>query len=217
MNRLRKEHSIALLMAGFVLGNIVGIRRRVTKASRLADAVSPNSSSEPKDQINKRPFGFLANNVVIAGIVSAITAGTMSFFIAKYQSQDAGRQALAGQQISVAIQLESAATSLWQASAATVEHGYRYAKLDGPCIIPTAPSYNTLLTEREIFWNDRINMDDGQASYWSLEFYDYAIGMAYDAESKSPKQAGRLNPDEAAALKGYSELIARCGQLIRGS
>ena len=49
---------------------------------------------------------------LITGVVSAIIAGVVSFYVAHWQSQDAARQAIASQRVLEVIQLKTAGARL---------------------------------------------------------------------------------------------------------
>ncbi len=57
--------------------------------------------------------GGLTGNALFTGIISAVVAGVISFYVAHWQSRDAARQAIASQQVAVTVQLEAAANTFY--------------------------------------------------------------------------------------------------------
>jgi hypothetical protein len=159
----------------------------------------------PASNKKRRLPSGLTGSALVSGIVSAIVAGAISFLIAHYQSQDAARQAISGQQTAAIVQLETAANVFYQGTIA----------LWTGCIQnPGQPCANEAIadpwaTYQATFNADRLNVSDPRAAALAARLDDLAdITITYGTFNAEP-YIGEMDTT-------YQQLIARCGQLVQG-
>jgi len=162
-------------------------------------------------------LGDVTGNALVSGVVSAIVAGLISFFIAHYQTQDADRQANAAQQASAVVQLESAATTFYQQATALGTSQLLCPNANGAANCPAA-SYNSTNFEedQETFNADRLNVSDPAASKLADNLNNFANQlMSYSRKNtlRDRTAATKLNNE---IVDAYFQLIDRCGRLVQG-
>ena len=176
----------------------------------VAQANTPNSPGNAHTR--KKERGWLSNNALISGIVSAVVAGVISFVVASYQSQDAARQAVTGQQVQEVGQLEMDARTFVQ----VVDRIY-YQR--GKCVNSVAsgckvtdinPLDSPLISPELALGVDLANVSDTTATRAtdSLEFYALQALSNVGSDQGSAAWTRMHN--------AYAQIIARCGQLIQG-
>ncbi|MGD0378026.1 MAG: hypothetical protein ABSB01_26065 [Streptosporangiaceae bacterium] len=166
----------------------------------------------------------LANNAIVAGVVSAVVAGLISFLVTHFQDEDAASQARAAVRAQVASQttsqqvqevgkLETDADGLYVATqSAYSSYSSCYAAHHGTwgeCHIKVepAPTYSTVSLAYE---TDLSDIADPTIVKLGNKLSGYLFGSIADA---IPAQA-----DTAwfNAVDAYNELTSRCGQFIQG-
>lgn len=167
---------------------------------------SPGPPKAPPKAKRQLPGG-LTGNALVSGIVSAIVAGVISLVIAHNQDQDAARQAVADQQTSAAVQLQTAANVYYEAAFAL--WGNCEQNLYVACNNGTAAG-SPFAVAQTAFNADLANVSDPRASALAAQLVNL-IGTAIDM-SGSEHPGMYMTPVVAV----YQELIIRCGQLIRG-
>ena len=205
-----------MLAAAFMLGGLASVglryrRARVPAITGQAALARPGqgtyAGTAQPGQLRKKKRGILTNNAVVAGVVSAIVAGAISFAVAHYQTQDAARQALAGQQASAAVQLQTAANVYYQATFTV--WGNCQQNPEGSCTDGTV-SGTPFAIAQAAFNADRTNISDPRTSALAAQLVNL-VGTAIDL-------SGDAHPGMyiTQVVTVYQELINRCGQLIQG-
>ena len=136
----------------------------------------------------------------MSGVVAAIVAGAISFGVARYQDQSATQLATSAQRALAAEQLETAATSFYEA---TFGLWPSCEKNPRTCL------YNNAYVAIENTFNAaRTNVSDRRASALALQLADSSTAVLATAEPTSFS----TNLNQVGVT--YGELIARCGQLV---
>ena len=164
---------------------------------------------------NDKKWG-LTNNALVAGVVSAAVAGiislVVSLLVTHFQDQSAASQAHSAQQASAAEQLEAAAASVYSAT----QNVYNFQR---ECVSPNetwklcgaqAPSLTSYSAALTAFAPAVANVGDPQADQLANQFSTEATGTVGAADAAHGEQMWNN------FLNTYVDLIARCGQLIRG-
>jgi hypothetical protein len=222
----QKLRGLGLLAAGFVLGRLtsVGLRHRRARAPvtptraelvRQGRVTGPATASwryaedQPK---KKRKRDLLTNNAVVAGIVSAIVAGTISFLVAYYQSHDAAKQAVVGQQAQVASQMETAAAAFYD----TIMNDYNFwinchtGDNLWPPACPQPPGFNDITAERAKLAAAEFNTSDQNSIVLAVNFESTGFQILNaDSRQAAQKQISSFSVE-------YENLLTRCGQIIQG-
>jgi hypothetical protein len=161
----------------------------------------------------RRLQGGLTGNALVSAVIAAIVSGVISFAVAHYQDQDSARQAVTGEQVSAALQLEAAATTFYQATNAIYEKritGCGSGVRNAPICLIEPPDYTTYATYENAFNAVRANVSDGVASIYAGQIATYGL----DALINVGTAAGGAYQNEMNFA--YQELITRCGQIIQG-
>ena len=136
---------------------------------------------EDEDGIPGRPRerrlpGALTSNALLTGVVCVVLAGLISFFVARWQAQDATRQAASAQQVTAIVRLEAAANTFYQGTLTLL--GSCYKK---PDLCPNGAYQSPWITYQAAFDADRANVSDpqtamlaGQVSYDADTAIEYA-------------------------------------------
>jgi hypothetical protein len=161
----------------------------------------------------KRKFpGGLTGNALLTGIVCAIVAGVISYYVAHWQAQDAARQAIASQQTQQVIQLESDARTFIQLADRTY-------LIRGQClylITPACKQSQTTIIDNPFrgpelaLGADAANVSDAAAKNDAYNLEYYALQALPEVGS------GQGYTDWVKMGNAYSALLTRCGQLIQG-
>ena len=149
----------------------------------------------------------------MAAVISAIIAGVISFYVAHWQSQEAAKQAVSGQQAQAAIQLEEAATVFYQDTQALFVSRATDCTNGGHdnCML-AVPSDNTFIDDENVLDVDQRNISDPKAYALTAQLMGFAQNWLLSVGDSQREQNAYQNQVASA----YSELITRCGQLIQG-
>jgi hypothetical protein len=162
-------------------------------------------------QKRKLPGG-LTGNALLTGIVCAIVAGVISYYVAHWQAQDAARQAIASQQAQQVIQLETDARTFIQLADRTY-------LIRGQClnlITPACKQAQTTIINNPFrgpelaLGADAANVSDAAAKNDAYNLEVYAVNALSEVGTN---QGSTAFQDMGNA---YSALLTRCGQLIQG-
>lgn len=179
----------------------------------MANWQYPSNWQYPRQRRWKRA---LTNNALVAGIVSAIVAGAISFLVVHYQNQDAAAQQRGAEQVAATVQFENSAAALFETATTVFEtrraclNGVTQVCLSGQQDPLIAASTTTLESDDDAFYADLANITDPEAIRLAQQL-DYLIHNALAEVGTA--QGGIFYHDMESA---YGELIARCGQLIQG-
>jgi hypothetical protein len=161
----------------------------------------------------KQPGGGLTGNALFTGVICAVIAAVVSFFIAHWQSQDAARQAVAEQQEQEVIQLRTDAMAYDQAALIAFESGSRCAgKVASACKKADA-SYaigSPLVIAQDALVADVDGISDAEARTDATSF----VVKVTEALAEDETKQGTAAWDTAS--RAYSRLLSRCGQIIQG-
>jgi hypothetical protein len=155
--------------------------------------------------------GWIAGNALVTGIICAILAGVISFYVARWQSQDAAKQAVASQQAQELVRVETDATTLYQ-----VAYGVYVSRRE--CVAGIASACNQtdnnlasspLLSAEFALGADVTNISDAAARL-DEENLQRSMSDALSSAGTSQGYAAWLNMGTA-----YDRLLTRCGQLIQ--
>lgn len=162
----------------------------------------------------RRNLGSFTGNALASGVISALVAGVIAFFVASYQVHSADRQAIAGEQAQAAAQLQAAARTLYDAASAV-------RPFDSTCK-GSADGLNLLCTYRvdpagtppikndlEIYGTDQANVSDPVVSRLAAQLLIAAESFMHATTSEEFQDYGQLQD-------AYDALIARCGQIVKG-
>jgi hypothetical protein len=155
----------------------------------------------------RRLPGGLAGNALVASVVSVIVAGLISFYVARWQSQDAAKQATSAQQVAAVVQLESAASTFYQGTITLLISCY---SKPGEC--PDLPPQSPWITDQATFNADRANVSDLQVAVLAAQLDDDAAN-AIDYAGVGQVAA---QPYRNLMAVAYQQLLARCGQFVQG-
>ena len=231
MDEDQKLSALALLAVGFVLGRLanVGLRyrharvpyARVPVTQARAELVSQSRVTGPTsaswryaDELpkKKRKRLFLTNNAALAGIVSAIVAGSISFLVAYYQGHDAARQAVVGQQVQAASQLQSAATVYYD----IVMNDYNFwLKCDArdshwPPACPKPAGFNDMTEDANKLLAATFNISDWATNSAAADLWSTGTAMLHaDSRQAAKNQMSSFSYD-------YVTVIVNCGKIIEG-
>jgi hypothetical protein len=160
--------------------------------------------------------------VLVAGVVSALVAGLISFLITQHHDQVAASaaqvaqkaqiaQQFAGKQALAAGQLEKAANALYQATAAVYTYQVKCAGEGNtwPVCAALSPQLAHFSATTATFDTDNFSLADPTATRLTAQFAHGSIGTV---EASSADEAQQL---WANTVSTYLALIKRCGQLIR--
>jgi len=197
----------------------VGLRYRRARIPATAEPVRIGQATYAgvvsNDRLRKKTRAILTNNAVVAGVVSAIVAGAISFAIAHYQSQDSARQAIASQQTQDVTQLEADVRTFDQLSTRTFVQRRKCASL--AIVTPECKAAGTtnildspLISPEMALGADLANISDTVVSNDTNSFEYYALEALANASTDQGFIALKSMND------AYSKVIARCGQLIKG-
>jgi hypothetical protein len=160
----------------------------------------------------RRLPGGLTGNALVAGIVTGIVGGAISFYVARWQSQDSARQAIASQRIQEVIQLETDAKTFF-----LVAYGAYINRQE--CLGGTASSCNQadssissspLISAENALGADLANVSDTAAKKDADSLTYYALqALSEDGTSQGFTAWESMN-------NAYDNLLARCGLLIQG-
>ncbi len=158
--------------------------------------------------------GGLTGNALVSGVVAAIVAGVISFWVAHYQDQDAARQARAAQQAAAATQLEASATTYYNDTFAIYDHGFcRGLNKNMPICLTAAPSMTIYFADEATFDADRLNVSDAKVSALALQMTAYSNGATLPVTAATATLAGHNFVEMKTA---YQQLVSLCGQIIQG-
>jgi type II secretory pathway pseudopilin PulG len=152
--------------------------------------------------VRARRIAGMPSNALVSGVVGAIVAGLISFGIAHYQDQDAARQAASAQQASAALQLETAATGLYQA---TFDLWPSCEKNPGICL-----DNNAYVAAEQTFNAASSNVSDPRAAMLAKQLANSSTTALASADLTS------VSTNLNQLGETYGELITRCGQLVQG-
>jgi len=173
----------------------------------MATRRKPTAAAKRKDKERG-----LTNNALVAGVVSAVVAGVISLLVTHFQDRSAESQAHSAQQASAAEQLEAAASSLYSAT----QNVYNFQR---GCVSPNvtwklcaaqAPYMSSFSAAFTAFGPAVANEGDPQAGRLANQFSTEAAATVGAADAAHGEQSWNN------FLNTYVDLIARCGQLIRG-
>lgn len=172
---------------------------------------------EDDDGIPARPRkrrlpGGLTSNALVTGVVCVVLAGLISFFVARWQSQDAASQAHAAQVADGASQVESAAENYYDVAEALYTARVRCVGHPGGTVPPGCPPSTVAIINAEAMLGAAYANTADPETLRLLSAFSVA---AHDdlAQAGDPR-GGAYLPDKMTTA--YYELVARCGQLIRG-
>src|ERR1700745_107701 len=163
----------------------------------------------PPWQMPKRRgrLGGWTGNPLAHGVISVFLAGVLSFSVARWQSEYAAKQATAGQQAAVAVQLETAATTFFEDTRAlyasratdceTLTHNH--------CLLPP-PSDSTFIDDEDVLYADRLNISDPKASALTGQLLGSAQSLLLSVGDSGREQTAFEGQRGAA----YDELVTRC-------
>jgi hypothetical protein len=158
MSNRRIGSGLKMLAAGLLLGGLVLRKSRVPEP-----VVAKIAEPAPKP---KRKRDFLTNNAVIAGIVSAVVAGGISFGVAHYQSQDSARQAQGALQTQQAQKLEGVTLAVYHSL--NNVYNFQLKCFDGDMTwrqcASASPDFNSFSTDLTALGADGLNITDKTAS-----------------------------------------------------
>jgi hypothetical protein len=149
---------------------------------------------------------------VVAGVISAIVAGTISFLISYQQNQDAAGQTRNAQQIQQAAQLETAAANLYQMTNNVFNFQLKCVgeNLTWQQCANIAPDFDAWDVASNNFTADDYNTADQQAA-------SLADGLTNEATATiGAKTREEAQKEWGKMLTVYVDLIFRCGLLIQG-
>lgn len=158
----------------------------------------------PRPQRNL-PGGW-TGNALVSGVVSAIVAGIISFMVTHYQ-------AISGQQATAITQLESSATTYYNATIAIGE--YESGCPNKSCSF-TRPNDSTYANDQSMFEADVANISDPKVKQLAKQLESGMIGMAGFAGDHSRQGQAQMGKSTNEAEEAYADLITRCGQIIQG-
>lgn len=158
----------------------------------------------------------LSNNALVAGVISAIVAGVISYGVARYQVDDAARQAIASQQVTELVQLEQTSQTL-------------YEETNGLYVFE--PKCNTYIALANSDWDHCVarypyyyNIGDGWATI-DAEASDITdtdidkLAKQFSSDSlmvEAERDLKTRYKDWISMLSAYGKLIRKCGQVIQG-
>jgi hypothetical protein len=142
----------------------------------------------------------LTSNAAVSALLAAIVSGAVSFGVAHQQDQDAATQVISQQRVAEALQLETAATGLYEA---TFNLWSNCVKNGDACL--DNPSYKEAVVA---FVAARVNFSDPRASALALLLADESTA-ALDGAGNGASTAS-LTP----VGQTYEQLMARCGQFV---
>ena len=176
---------------------------------------APKPRPRPKNRDRDKGKGRLegwTQNALISGVVSAIVAGLIAYFIGHAQSQDAARQAQSAHQTQEAGQLENVASVLYQVSTNIYNFQLKCAgaNLSWRQCASISPDFNSYSAATTAFGPASFNVTDQKASSLATSF-DSAVSKVINAGSVSAAKS-----DWLTMLNLYTDLEARCAQLIKG-
>jgi len=153
----------------------------------------------------------LANNALVAGIVSAIVAGLISLLVVNFQDQDAVSQVRSEQLSQAAGQLETAADTLYLGTTSVYNFQLECASAretwEGCASL--APGLTDFSTDMTTFDTALSNIADQAAAELANQFAnDSAATIAAPSVAEGKKLWPRM-------VTLYLELIRLCGQLIQ--
>jgi len=164
---------------------------------------------------NDKKWG-LTNNALVAGVVSAAVAGiislVVSLLVTHFQDQSAAGQARSTQQALAAEQLEATAGNLYSTTQNVYNFQLKCARTNETwktcaSVAPGITSNSAALTT---FGAAMANIGDPAAAELANQFSKESTGTII---GPSAAQGERM---WNALVTTYVDLIARCGQLIRG-
>jgi hypothetical protein len=180
------------------------------------------ASTASKHGKNRKNNRHLVDNVLVAGVVSALVAGLISFLVTQHHDQTAASAAqaaqkaqiarqFAGKQALAAGQLEKAANVLYQSTAAVYAYQVKCAGEGNtwPVCAALSPELAHFSATTATFDTDNFSLADPAATRLTAQFAHGSIGTV---EASSADEAQQL---WANAVSAYLALIKRCGQLIR--
>jgi ethanolamine ammonia-lyase small subunit len=160
----------------------------------------------------RRLPGGLTGNALFTGVISAIVAGVISFYVAHWQSQDAVRQAIASEQVQEVTQLEADARTFDQDAYSAYLSGWQCAhKITSACKTAEASTVvgSPLISAQDALTADMNNISDSAVRTDAANLLDQVTGALAEEGSENGTAAWW------AAGRAYAHLLIRCGQLIK--
>jgi hypothetical protein len=157
--------------------------------------------------------GGLSGHALLTGVVCVVLAGIISFFVARWQSQDAASQAHAAQVADGASQVESAAESFYDTAEAlyTARRQCAAAEHSAGTVPPGCPpSVVALINSEAVLGAAYSNTADPETLSLLRAF---SLAAHDDLAQAGDLRGGPYAPDKMTSA--YYALVARCGQLIR--
>jgi hypothetical protein len=152
----------------------------------------------------RRLPGGITGNALITGVVSAIIAGVISFYVAHWQSQDVARQAIASQQVLEVIQLKTDAETFDQSALGAYASGWQCAHKVASACKQAEASVPYITTGSPVASSDAALRTD------AANLVDQVTGALAEDGSQQGSTAW------AKAGTAYGHLLIRCGQIIQG-
>jgi len=152
----------------------------------------------------RRLPGGITGNALITGVVSAIIAGVISFYVAHWQSQDVARQAIASQQVLEVIQLKTDAETFDQSALGAYASGWQCAHKVASACTQAEASVPYITTGSPVASSDAALRTD------AANLVDQVTGALAEDGSQQGSTAW------AKAGTAYGHLLIRCGQIIQG-
>ena len=164
----------------------------------------------------RRLPGGITGNALITGVVSAIIAGVISFYVAHWQSQDVARQAIASQQVLEVIQLKTDAETFDQSALGAYASGWQCAhKVASACkqaeaSVPYITTGSPVASSQDALLADMNDISDAVLRTDAANLVDQVTGALAEDGSQQGSTAW------AKAGTAYGHLLIRCGQIIQG-
>jgi hypothetical protein len=177
----------------------------------MGEAPEDPPKEPPTPRRSRSLPGGLTSNALVSGVVAAVVSGVISFGVARYQTQDANREALAGQQATAVVQLETSSSAFWE----DTNSAYTYLSCNSrhdksPACQEEASSVTIFFSVATAFNAARLNVSDAKASALAAQMATLGHNTIFTPVHVSAAQA-LINMTAV-----YKELITRCGQIIQG-
>jgi len=154
----------------------------------------------------------MSNNSVVAAVVAGVISLVVSLVVSHYQNANAGSQAAADQQVQSALELEAAATSLFQSATDLYNYEvncYVAGDIWQVCTTKGVQAYPNYTSPLGTFAAAGSNIADRTAAQLANQFEGEAVDIM---KPQSVTDADRSWND---LLATYDNLITRCGNLVR--
>jgi hypothetical protein len=156
--------------------------------------------------------GGLTGNALLTAVIAALVSGAISFYVAHWQSQDAARQAAAGQQVQALIQLETDSRTFYEVdTTAYISRRQCADRITSAC----GQTYNSISDSPLISAEDTLSTDVANVSDAKAKSDVERMGrsgldaLAQDGTAQGENAWTNMNNE-------YYALLIRCGQLIQG-